>query len=1024
MRCSWGLLLATALLASCAVPPRAVYVGGSPYGEGAVGIGSNASGEACTQQPLAGGGAVDIFCGKWLQPSGSVARLGAGSPDTLTSLATSGTWRTSLDQSVTCEPPRAGAILSGQPAEILLCRRKVGGWPVVAMLASVDGTVYSAHGILPVAAVLERAIAVMSGRATPDSAGSLPRSGAEALVASRLAAQAFSAGDVSEYDQLMAAGLKANQAESFVAAEQAYRAALKLQEKALGQGNPNAAVPLMRLALQVSNQQRFPEADGLFASAAQLAPTASDPLAKAELLHDRALNMANQRRWEEALSLLRRAEAAYAANVPKEALSASPTPRSDSLAPLISNSVPILDPAQQSALIGVIETRRYEAIALGALGRNADARAVIDSATSLAAARNLRQPVLSARLSRTMAGTAHASGATHSALASYEQSVSSFTEALPGSRPVAETNLLRAAELAAVGDPGQALTFCREAVTLLRELELGTRIELLEPCLRVYLSQATGANGQKLLAEMFEASQLAQEGITSQQIALAAARLAASTKDPRVGEAIRRRQDAGLRLAELDRARDLRALKERGEQTDLNLSGLPSSAELEKETAQARAILADADAALQTAAPEYGQLVQQVVPSADVLRSLAPSEVFASIILAPEGCWTFVLRDGKIGVSRSAIGASAMSDLVKRLRAGLAEGRNGPARFDTDAAHAVYAATLGGQDSAFTGADSLTVAPAGPLLALPFGVLLTGAGQPDALANAPWLIRRLAIAHVPSAANFVALRKIVAGSRATEPWFGMGDFRPVTLAQAERTFPTEGCARSAQLFAGLPPLPLTRRELDAARQLLGGLSRDELLGAAFTARAVGQVPLRNYEVLHFATHALLPTDIKCQDEPAVVTSAPAGAKDASGALLSAADVTGIKLDADVVILSACNTAGPGQATAGESLSGLARSFFYAGARSMMVTHWSVNDQTTAFLVADTLKHLRSGDTTGSASSLRKAQLDMLDEAGKTLPAVLAHPYFWGPFALIGEGRSTIRTGGTDPSFLFPARSTD
>ena len=209
---------------------------------------------------------------------------------------------------------------------------------------------------------------------------------------------------------------------------------------------------------------------------------------------------------------------------------------------------------------------------------------------------------------------------------------------------------------------------------------------------------------------------------------------------------------------------------------------------------------------------------------------------------------------------------------------------------------------------------------------------------------------------------------------------------------------------SAKLFAGLAPLPFSRRELDAARALLGGSPQAELLGASFTAPAVRNANLKDVRVLHFAAHALLPEELKCQSEPAIITSVPPGAPTASGALLTASQVTGLDLDADAVILSACNSGGPA-GTAGESLSGLARSFFYAGARAMLVTHWSVNDQAAAFLVADTLRRVRAGKDGGFAGSLRAAELGMIDDAGKGSPADLAHPFYWAPFALIGEGRS-------------------
>ncbi len=102
--------------------------------------------------------------------------------------------------------------------------------------------------------------------------------------------------------------------------------------------------------------------------------------------------------------------------------------------------------------------------------------------------------------------------------------------------------------------------------------------------------------------------------------------------------------------------------------------------------------------------------------------------------------------------------------------------------------------------------------------------------MPRALADAPWLVRKFTLAHVPAPSNFVSLRKIATGSRASHPWFGFGDFRPVTLAQAEKTFSGPGCGESAKLLAGLPPLPYARKELEAARALLGADASDELLG--------------------------------------------------------------------------------------------------------------------------------------------------------------------------------------------------
>ncbi|HYP63826.1 MAG TPA: CHAT domain-containing protein, partial [Acidocella sp.] len=178
-------------------------------------------------------------------------------------------------------------------------------------------------------------------------------------------------------------------------------------------------------------------------------------------------------------------------------------------------------------------------------------------------------------------------------------------------------------------------------------------------------------------------------------------------------------------------------------------------------------------------------------------------------------------------------------------------------------------------------------------------------------------------------------------------------------------------------------------------------------GPAFTVPNVEAADLKNYRVLHFATHGLLPTDLPCQAEPAIVTSTPPSAGSADQSLLTTSAVQDLHLDADLVLLSACNTGGG--AAGGEALSGLARSFFYAGARALMVTQWSVNDQVSAYLVADTLSRLHSGSDGGAAGSLRAAQLALIGGAGKGFPDQIANPFFWAAFDVIGDG-GTAQSG--------------
>lgn len=1005
------LLLVLAPLAGCHTPPPSAYVHGTSVEKPAdqTSLGTNSAGEACVQNP-AGNRGAEVFCGTWQQPSARVEFGGAGTAADLPGVAGGGLWRTGIDARMQCEPPTPTTILGGQPALLLSCASRLGGWPQVAMVAAVNGMVWRGDAVLPAATAMERSIGVLSGVVRPDTAP--PGSQADGLLARRLAARPFTASDVGAFEQLTTAGIRANLANDPADAELAFRAALALQRKVLGRDDPNIATALLSLAVQLSNQGHDAEANELFAEAAPLVPRSADSTARARVLHYRGLHAKNQGKWDEALALLTQAEAAYAVWIPADAMQARPGPRamtgslvaaSQQTESLVRPNPELLaDPRAQLAMVGLLEARRNRALVLRQLGRSEEAATVVASAIDLAKGNGVDRPMLSARLYRTLGVAASSQGANTSSVAHFARSSGGFEVALPGSKTLAETQLLRAAGLQRAGHDGAAVSVCRIAVQALVALKAGIDQELIAPCLSAYAAQA-GGHDQALLGEMFVAAQVAQGGITAEQIAAASARLRASAGNPKVATAIRSWQDSSDKLSALYGQRDaIAAARQQGRPPPDGVT----QADIDRRIADGQAAVANADSALQAAAPNYGQLVQQVVPAADVIAALHPHEAFVAITLSDHAGWVFLLRPGNpsaITVSPVPGGTEQVAALVRRIRASTELGTTGLPRFATEDAQTLYTATLGGVATSLDGVTSLVIAPTGPLLSLPFAVLLTGPADPTALASAPWLVRKFALADVPAAANFVSLRKIAGTSRAGHAWFGFGDFRPITLAQAQRSFPGATCAESARLLAGLPPLPYTQKELEAARQLMGASASDELLGPAFTADAVLRVPLKEYRTLQFSTHALLPAELRCQDQPAIVTSAPSRAGDASGALLTSDRILGLNLDADLVILSACNTGGPGGTTAGESLSGLARAFFYAGARSMLVTHWSVNDQAAAYLVTDTLRRMQASGGTGAAEAMRGAELSLLDAAIKAPSSPAAHPFFWAPFAVIGEG---------------------
>jgi CHAT domain-containing protein/tetratricopeptide (TPR) repeat protein len=1021
-------LLAPVLLTGCARPPASAYVrGGLGKAAAQVAIGKDSAGEACTMQENDATGA-DVYCGTGQQPSARVREGDGASVGQLGALATASPWRVAIDQRYLCQVPRSTSILGGHPAELLPCTQRLGGWPHVAMVALVNGRAWYADGLLPAAGVMERAIGVRAGILSASAVP--PSSAADALLAKRLAAQAFSSGDIHKYNALMIAGTRANLADDPAAAEEAFRAALTLQRKALGTNNPNTVLPLMTLALQLSDEGRYADAKALFAEAERLAPRAADATAAARLQHYRGLDELNQSRYSEALHLLQQAAAAYESLLPQSVLhphvarfapaTGFGAPGGGSLASMLPNQSLLTDPTSQGALLGLIEVRRNMALVLRRLHSLPESEAMLESASLLARANGVDRPIEAARLLRTRGITDESRGMVARGLTDLAASAADFGAALPGSKPFADTYLLRAAGLLEHGRTEAALPDCQQAARTLMALHVGTDPDLMEPCLDVYAAaagRAAPAARQGLLREMFTAAQLAQGSVTSQQIAEATARLRESARDPKVAAAIRTRQDAGAHLRELYRERDQAAAAAHSGSAPTSAAAL---AALDKQIDAARTNLADAESAVQAAAPNFAQLVQQVVSAKSVFSELHPHEAFAQITLGAEHGWVFLLRHGQIAIARVPGGLPAMAKLVKQVRGGIELTSTSLPVFNVAAARTLYSDTLGGVAKDMVGVENLVVAPAGPLLSLPFEVLLTGPAKPDDLANAPWLVRKFAIAHVPAAANFVSLRKVAGTSRAKEPWFGFGDFQPLTLAQAQASFPGAACGDTAQLLAGLPALPYAGKELGAARELLHASRADELLGANFTVPAVLHANLKNFRILHFATHALLPAELRCQSQPAIVTSDPAGAGNATDALLTASDVMGMHLDANLVILSACNSGGPGGETAGESLSGLARAFFFAGARALMVTHWSVNDQVTAYLIADTLRRMQAHPALGVAGALRKAQLAMLAAAGHSgLPSEVAHPFFWAPFAVIGDGGE--RPAATAARVPWPAR---
>ncbi len=997
-----ALLLA---LGACAVPPPEAY---APLGRDRAAaetrpVTANARGEACFAQAAtaprldaATQRAEEVFCGGWTQPSARIFALTGG--PSATQAAAGGAWRAWLDQRFVCEAPVATTIAGGARAQLMACRRRSSGAAHVAMAIDAPGGLVLADGIPAAIPPIEQV--ATGGTAT---GGTVTRSNALQIAVARLAADRVGAADEALYERVMLLGRELNQTEDFAGAEDAYRQALSVRTATLGNDQDGSlATPIMHIALNLSNQGRFVEADRLFTRAEALVPSAPDRTAPPRLAQYRGMHALNRGELAEAEAHFTLAEAGFGALVPGDIRAGT---ASGGLLP------ELLDPQAQTAVLGLAESIRYRGVVASRQGEAATARAAVRRSGAVLRAANLAPATLEGRRLRTEGVFLTRAGQNLPAAQLLTQASTRLAATLPGERPVATTLFLAGREWVAAGRTDEALAAFREGAALLRERRIGVAVANVIPYLDALEARARAvpAEAAALRAEAFAAAQLAQRSETARFLAQASARLASADGNEAVAAAVRRREDADIRLRALLAERDA-----------LLANGRPT-AELDRSVTEQRAAREEAEAEALAAAPGFRQLRDEAVAVADAQAVLVPGEAMVQFVLGPDHSYALALRAGRPpAMARLTLTEAEAGRLVAAARSAVDGGGPQAGRlpaFDTTAAAALHAGLLGPLNAYLEGATTLVVVPDGPLLALPFGMLLTGPAVPGNLSAAPWLIRRHAIVHAPSVQALVRVRANSAASAAPRPYIGFGDFLPPSDAQLRASFPPGRCGQDAAVARGLGRLPGTVGEVRVAASLMGA-GATQVMGRDFTAAAVAGAGLMQYRIVHFATHGLLPGDLACLTEPAVMVSNPPGAADAAGSFVPASAIMGLRMDADLVILSACNTAGAGTvagaAQAAEALSGLARAFFVAGARGLLATHWLASDAAAQFIVPVMLS--AQGQGTPSAAALPAAQLALLtDQPGR--PS-LAHPFYWAPFALLGDGRRGAPTRTT----ALPARA--
>lgn len=423
--------------------------------------------------------------------------------------------------------------------------------------------------------------------------------------------------------------------------------------------------------------------------------------------------------------------------------------------------------------------------------------------------------------------------------------------------------------------------------------------------------------------------------------------------------------------------------------------------------------------------PDYADLISPRPARVEHIQSvLRPGEVLMSILPGDGTSFVWAVpAKGDMVFAKVNLGKEAIMSMVDRLRKAVDPGDVDLSRlpaYDGETAFGLFHALLQPVMDVWRGSPHLIVVAGGSLTRLPFGMLLTA--PPPAkhdYSEWPWLIREAAISHLPAASSLITLRRMKPSAQDRFEFAGFGDpdfqgTAKVTVSgtqQGLRKVAIPLDLRGAALrgdnlgwidYAHLSPLPETREEILALAQVLGAdTKRDVFLGSSASRDSVLQADLGRRKVIAFATHGLVRGEFPGVDQPALALANPGGGKHG---LLTLNDILGLKLDADWVVLSACNTAA-GDGSGAEAVSGLGRAFFYAGSRSLLVTHWPVESASAKWLVVGIFERLSKNPGLSRAEALRQSMLAQLKRGefpGK-INVSYGHPLFWAPYVLVGDG---------------------
>jgi CHAT domain-containing protein len=613
-----------------------------------------------------------------------------------------------------------------------------------------------------------------------------------------------------------------------------------------------------------------------------------------------------------------------------------------------------------------------------------------------------------------------------------------------------ETKALKALALSAQGKNKESLAILREAYPVLissignketnKEAERAFRLKLITETYLdlLFENSINGDIPEDLLSEAFRITEAARAGTIQKAIADLTLRNFAGT-DKDLGELIRQYQDIQVQI---EISSDLLS-KLLWSTQDATLAETINNLKTKVKTLNSASTSMLKE--IRKRIPSYDQLINPAIITVDdVRKSLRQDEVLISVYPTATRTYVWVVPNkGNPQLFKSSLTENEIDKIVSNLRKSLDAnlkllGDLPP--FDLVAAYNLYEKLFKPTEPLRRNSKSLIYISNGSLGQLPLYVLPT---TPHKLSpengllfsnyrEVPWLIKEIAVTTAPSLDSFRKIRSAALNNIATrKPYIGFGDpiFSTEQLVQKENV---KVASRSINIrglritnkgnldndeiissqFTSLTRLPDTADEIQKVAGILGAdLLKDVFLGVNASKETVLTTNLSDRKVVAFATHALIPGDLDGLDQPALALSSPTVTGKKGNGLLTMKEILKLKLNADLVVLSACNT-GAADGKGREAVSGLGRAFFFAGTKSILVSMWPV-ETTSAMKLVTQFFSFHKNNRLPRTEALRKSMISLIeneniiDNSTNSKITSYGHPLFWAPFVLAGDGSGTF-----------------